>query len=273
MINLKLLKDNISQIIALTEKNLKLHLRFKSNVIISFITPLITILMPIIILQQFFNFNENFGYWNKKNFLLFQFLAYNIILLQTIINEYPTQLMNEKYWQTLPALIIGPFNRFNLLFGIFFSRLILISIPFTMFFVLSYIFYPISFLTVLFILFILLLIALMFSGIGLIVGIIAISKEGMLRLLNFSISLVIFTSCLSYPFEIFPPEIQSIINLNPLYYIFDFLRLGWIEDDAIISINSHTYNFLLLLSGAIIIPIIGVYLFNLIYKKYGIVGY
>jgi len=275
MISSKTIKKNLFQIFALTEKNIKLNLRFKYQVIISYITPIISILMPLIILEQFFQFSErfNFSVWNVNNYLVFQFMAYNILLLKRVIQEFPTQLRIEKFWKTLPIIIIAPFNRFNLLLGIFFSQLILISIPFMIFSILCYIYYPISFLTVILIIMIFFLIALIFSGIGLVIGIFAISNENVWKALSFIVSLIFWVSCVTYPFNIFPEFIQPIINLNPLYYIFDLLRLTWIHNDVLLTITLLSPNFIILIAFSIIMPCLGVIIFNLIYKKYGIVGY
>ncbi len=189
--------DNFNQILALTEKNIKLNLRFKFGLLVTFIAPLVIIIMPLIIMGQFFNYNANFGPWTKENYLVFQLMAYNIMLLQGIVSEFPSQLKVEKYWKTLPSIIIAPFNRFNLLFGILLSRLIIISIPFTIFVIICYVYYPISIFTLLFILFLYLLIALIFSGIGLILGIYAITRESLWKFFAFIINLIMWTSCIS----------------------------------------------------------------------------
>ena len=273
MISKEAIKNNISQILAITEKDIKLRLRFKYKLIFSFISPIISIILPLIIMGKFFEFNDNFGPWDSNNYIVYIFLAYNIMQLQKIINRYQLQFSQEKFWQTLPGLLIAPFNTYYLLIGIFLSYLILISIPLIIFFIICFVFFPISFFTVLSIIFITLLIALIFSGLGLILGIFAISNENVSPILGFGLGLIFMASCLSFPFEIFPLFIQNIINLNPLYHIFHFYRLVWIEDNIIFSISSHLVSFLVLIGSAIILPYIGVIIFNKIYKKYGIVGY
>ena len=273
MINGKTIQDNISQIFAITEKNVKLGLRFKFKLIFSFISPIISIIVPIILMNKFFDFNVNFGPWDQSNYVVYIILAYNILLVQGIRSTFPSQFGREKYWQTLPALIIAPFNRVNLLFGIFFSHIIIISIPIVIFFVMCYIFFPISLITLLFIIGILFLIALIFSGIGIILGILAISKENWMPIINFALGLLFMISCISFPFEVFPDIIQDIVNLNPLYHMFYFLRVAWIENNLIVSITSHSFSFLTLVGLAIVLPCFGVIVFNKVYKKYGIVGY
>lgn len=273
MINRKIIKNSIMQIIAITRKNIKLKIRWKLALLFEFITPIFMILMPLIIMSKFFVYNESFGSWNQQNLILFQFIAYNINLLIDIIREFPAEFRSEKYWKTLPALIIAPFSRYNLLLGIYFAHILIIAIPFTFFFILCYIIYPINFWTIIFIIILFLLIAIIFSGMGLIIGIFAISVERYLNLIVFFVNLTFWASTLTYPFELFPILIQQIINLNPFYYMFELLRLSWIENDIIYTISTNALNFFVLILFAILLPSFGVYIFNFFYKKYGIVGY
>ncbi|MHA1757625.1 MAG: ABC transporter permease, partial [Promethearchaeota archaeon] len=186
---------------------------------------------------------------------------------------FSTQFTQEKYWQTLEAIMVAPVNKINLLIGIIFGYLLSIAIPYFLVFTICYFYYPISFLTIIFIFIIYTLISLIFSGMGLILGVVTISKENYSNFINFFLNFLFLFSCITYPFEIFPPEIQSIINLNPFYYIFSIIRLTWIENNILSTFNSHLYNFLLLIILAIIIVYLGIFFFNYMFKKYGIVGY
>lgn len=267
------IKKNLKQIYALAEKNVKLQLRFKFGLIIFIVSPMISILMPLIVFGQFLEYNTQFGIWNSSNFLVYSLIAYNIYLLRINIDHFPNRFVEEKYWQTFQAIMVAPFNRFNMLFGIFLTNIILISIPFAFFIILCWIYYPISFLTILFVLAVYFLISLIFSGIGLILGVFALSNENMWKLTSFILSIIIWLSCITYPFEIFPDLLQNVINLNPLYYILDFLRMSWIENNVIVSISQHSFSFSILIISSILMPCLGVYIFNLVYKKFGIVGY
>ena len=273
MSKLKAAKDNLSQILALTEKNVKLALRYKIGLVLGYINQIIAIFMPLIIMQNIFAFKPTLGLWTSSNFILYQVIAYNISHISGITGRFPGQFRAEKFWKTLPALIVGPFNRFNLLFGIFFSHMVMIAIPFSIFFIWGLVIEPISITTILFILLLYFLIALIFSGVGLILGIFAISNENIWQVLSFLLMFVFWFSCISYPFELFPEFIQNIINLNPLYYIFDFLRTTWIQDNVLMTIQSFSSNFIILIATSIILPFLGVFSFNLVYKKYGITGY
>lgn len=266
-------KYNFSRIFTIAEKNVKIQLRFKFNLIYSVLSPFLPIIMSFFVLLRFFIVDITFGQWDDTNYLVFLYTAFNIELLRRIIQNFPDDFRQEKYWKTLPALMIAPFNKLHLLFGIFFSHLIIIAIPFVVFFVLTYLIAPISLISIIFIVFIFLLIDLIFSGIGLFLAVFAISEENYWRIFSIGLQLVFYASCVIYPFEVFPPEIQSIIRLNPFYYIFDILRITWLENNILFTITSNPFQFILLIGTAIIVPLIAIYVFNKVYNKFGIVGY
>jgi len=266
-------KNNFSSIFTIAEKNVKIQLRFKFNLVYSIISPFLPISMSFIVLLRFFVADVTFGQWDGTNYLIFLFTAFNIELLRRIIQDFPDDFRLEKYWKTLPALMIAPFNKVHLLFGIFLSHLIIIAIPFVVFFLLTYIISPISIITILFIIIIYLLIDLSFSGIGLFLAVFAISKENYWRIFSIGFTLLFYASCVIYPFEVFPAEIQPIIQLNPFYHIFDILRITWLENNILLTITNYPFQFIVLIGTAIIVPLISIYVFNKVYDKFGIVGY
>ena len=266
-------KYNFSRIFTIAEKNVKIQLRFKFNLIYSVLNPFLPIVMSFFVLLRFFIMDITFGLWDDTNYLVFLYTAFNIELLRRVIQNFPDDFRQEKYWKTLSALMIAPFNKLHLLFGIFFSHLIIIAIPFVVFFVLTYLIAPISLISIIFIVFIFLLIDLIFSGIGLFLAVFAISEENYWRIFSIGLQLVFYASCVIYPFEVFPLEIQSIIRLNPFYYIFDILRITWLENNILFTITSNPFQFILLIGTAIIVPLIAIYVFNKVYDKFGIVGY
>ena len=269
---IKILKYNLSKIIAITERNVKIKTRFKAPILISFIAPIFTIIVPIFIIGKFFEYNTEFGQWNATNYLIYQFVAIQIITIKAVMGELPNWLKMEKIRQTLPSLIVAPFNKFNLLIANILSYFVYNSLPIVITFILCYIYYPISLLTVCFLFFLYILITLGFGGIGMILGIFVISNENFLTYANFCIGILIMFSCITFPYQIFPDVIQTFVNSNPFYYIFDVARVAWVEDNILTTLTNHPVHFLILIPFAIIPPIIGIPIFNIIYKKYGIVG-
>jgi len=270
---IKRIRQIFYKIIAIAEKNTLMLFRFKYGVILSFITPLISILIPIIVFGKIFEFTAEFGPWTPQNYFIFVMIGYCVLLLRRMMQSIPSNFKEEKYWKTLPAIIIAPLNRYYLLFGYFVSELIMLLIPFIIFLVILLLLFPISIVTLIFIMLTYLAISISFAGIGLILGVFAISNENVWGVLKIIISLIIWASCITYPFELFPNEIQNLIRLNPIYYIIDLVRLFWIDNNVILTISSNPIHILLLLGSSIGFPIIGVIIFNFTYKKLGISGY
>ncbi len=267
------IKDYVIQIFSIAEKNIQLGLRVKSRFIFMFIQPFITIVMPLIMMGQLFTLTDELGPWNNTNYTVFVLSAYNLALMVGVRSAFAGQLTKEKYWKTLSALMIAPFKRVNLLLGIYLSHIVMILIPLAVFFTAGYIFYPISPLTIIAVLFDYFLISLIFLGLGLIVGIAAISKETLMTPINLLVGIVFMVSCIGYPFAYYPGYMQNIARLNPLYYIINFARLLWIEDNFIFTILNHPLDFGVTIFFAIISPITGLVIFNYIFNKYGIQGY
>lgn len=273
MITWKKIKFNLRQIIAITEKNTKMAIRFKLNLIIDYISPLIALIFPFILMEALFTYQNEFGPWNKQNYFVYLLVGYIILQLQNITKYISGSFQGEKYALTLQALMIAPFNRFNLLFGYIISYILKVSISIAIFMIICYILYPISFLSFLLFLFFSLIIVIIFAGIGFLIAGFSISNENMAIVCKFIFRIALMFSCITFPFQIFPYYIQAIVNLNPLYYIIDIMRLAWIENDVITTLSSYNYHLIVLTSIGVIMPLIGIYLFNRTFKKHGIVGY
>jgi ABC-type polysaccharide/polyol phosphate export permease len=229
--------------------------------------------MPMIVLGRFFETSVDFGSWTNQSYFVFLFIGYCILLMRKIITQIGTNFLLEKFWKTLPGLIIAPINRMYLLFGAVISHFILIMLPLVIFLILAYILFPISILTLMIIILMLFMVLAIFASLGLILGVFIINLENINRILNLIVGFVFWASCITYPFDLFPEEIQSIIRLNPIYYLIDFLRYTWIEDNILLTIISHPTHSFIFISMVLITPIIGLYFFNYIYKKLGIQGY
>jgi ABC-type polysaccharide/polyol phosphate export permease len=272
-LSLNKLQRIIRKTLALAEKQIYMQFRFKYRTLLNYFAPVITILMPIIILGRFFQNNVNFGPWNSQNYIIFIFIGYNILLLRGMINYIPAHLQQEQYWKTLPALIIAPFNRYYLLFGYFISEVSLLSLPFFVFLITLFILYPISFTTLIIVILLFIGVAIVFAAIGLVLGVITVANENISSVLTFIIGFIFWASCITYPFQLFPNVIKDLISLNPIYYLINFIRLSWLEDNIFYTIINHSGHFIIVISSIIIAPILAVIMFNLIYKKLGTSGY
>jgi len=272
-LNINKIQRIIKKTLALAEKQIYMQFRFKYRTLLNYFAPAITILMPTIILGRFFQNNVNFGPWTSQNYIIFIFIGYNILLLRGMVNYIPAHLKQEQYWKTLPALIIAPFNRYYLLFGYFISEVSLLSLPFLAFLIILFVVYPISFVSLIMVILLFIGVAMVFAAIGLVLGVITVANENISSLLTFIIGFVFWASCITYPFQLFPDVIKDLILLNPIYYLINFIRLTWLENNIYYTIINHSGHFLIVISSIVIAPILAVIMFNLIYKKLGTSGY
>ena len=277
MLTRKSLRRNLIQTTAIIERNLYFELRFKLGLLTSFLNPFIQTLMPLIIFGAFFSINESydFGYWSSENYLLFLLIAFCIQFLKGIMENFRQMFFREKFWKTLQALMVAPINRYVLLFGILISEMILLSIPFVIFFIVALVIFPISILNVFLVLVLFFCLAIFFGSLGLIVAVLIVTKEGVYRVIKIGLTYLIWASCISYPLQIFPELFQNIILLNPLYYFIDLVRIVWmmgIDYNVAISYLSPVH-IVIVTTFTILLPILSVSLFNIFYNKYGITGY
>ena len=271
------IKRYCRQIIAIVEKNFYLDTRVKARVIMRFLDPIIQLLIFIFLYGFIFNTNTGFqvGYWNKNNYVLFLLLAFCVQFSKSITQKYNSLFIEEKYWKTLSAMMVAPLNRFTLLFGVLISELVMLSIPLSILFIVMYILYPIPLLFLILTLLVFFSICLIFAAIGLIVGVLAMSNEKIVPYTSLILRFTFLFACIGYPREIFPEIFQILMFINPLYYIIDLLRLSWylgIDYEVAILLITPIHIILLILM-TILIPLISLYFFEYIYKKYGIQGY
>ena len=194
----------------MVQKNLKIALVFKYNLIIALIQPIIALIFPMIIMGAFFNYNAEFGVWNQDNFLVYQFIAFQIGLISGILGRFSGSLRADKSQYALHYIMIAPLTRVNLLIGIFITHFILISIPFIVTFIICYIYFPILIFTIFLIFLLYFMLTLIWGSIGIVLGVYAIAKYHYVKPINFTISLFFMFSCVTYPFEIFPKVIQDV---------------------------------------------------------------
>ncbi|MFX1443316.1 MAG: ABC transporter permease [Promethearchaeota archaeon] len=271
------IKRYIRQIFAFIEKSLYLEFRIRTQFFSRFLTPLIELFLFIILFGAIFKARPGYkiGYWDSSNFVLFLLIAFCIQFTKPVIMEYKRLFINEKYWKTISAIMVAPVNRFTLLVSVLISELVVVGIPFSILFVIALILYPIPLFIIFLILLIFLAIFLIFGALGLIIAVFSISNEEYIAYLTIILRFTFLFSCTNIPLEIFPKSLHFIILINPFYYIFDLLRLTWysgIEYEVSMRYITPTH-IIILIVFTIISPIIAVYLFNKVYKKYGIVGY
>ncbi|MFX1277387.1 MAG: ABC transporter permease [Promethearchaeota archaeon] len=277
MFRLRSLKRYSRQVLALIEKEIFMELRFKSKLITRYLNPIIQLLILVFIFRTIFSSRAglSIGYWNQSNYILFLLIAFILQFSRSITLSYESIFRREKFRKTLSAIMVAPVNRFTILVGVLISEFLLNSVPIIIFFIIALVLFPISIYYIILILVIYFLIILILASIGLLISIFTISNEEYVPFIKLFLGLNFLFSCSNYPKEIFPGIVQYIIIINPFYYIFDLLRLTWYMGynfEEAISYISYIHIIIIILM-AILSPIISIYCFNKVFKKYGITGF
>ncbi len=275
MLKISSIKRYYRQLLAFIEKNILLSLRIKSDFFLRMLNPFISLLLLFFIYNLLFRQGLTIGYWNHDNYALFLLISISLQFTLSIRSRYNTLFIREKYWKTLSATMVAPVNRFTLLAGVIVSELVINSIPLIALFVITLILYPISILFIFFFLLVYFLIYLTFASIGLFMSAFSISNEKIVPYIRLIMRFVMLFSCVSYPKEILPSEFSYFVLINPFYYFFDLLRLMWyigIDFDLAVSYITPVHLILIILLP-ILFTIIALYVFDSVYKKYGITGY
>lgn len=269
------IRKNSRQIGAICRLTLKMRTRFKFNLVIGIISSLISILFPIFLFSFLFGnmlAGRSVGVFSAENYVNLIFLGFCGGQFSSFFGIYPVRFRAEKKRETLPALIVAPLNRLNLLSGIFISHLIMILPVFSVIFTLNILFSPVypSIGIILLILLIYFLYGFSLAGIGLVLGVLVISKQNLTKIFTFIYSMITIFNCVTFPKEIFPEALQPIVELNPFYHVFELVRNLWVFGD--VFYQGNLVHFGVIIPMAIFSPIVGIYLFNKIYDRYGIKG-
>lgn len=271
------IKRSLRQISAIVEKEIRIESRVKSSFLYRYISPLIQLFVTLFVFGLIFSIQDGYkiGYWDQNNYILFLLIANIIATLFSVIQKFQRFFNGEKYWKTLSAIMIAPVHRFSLLAGIMISELVMASIPLITLFIIAYILFPIPLIYLLVVLITYLLIYLTFSSIGLIIGVFLISHESYVSFSLLAVQIIFLLSCSLYPIQVFPEFLHFFIRINPLYYMFDLLKLEWylgLDFELTISYITPLHIIFTILT-TIVLVLGSIFLFERIYKKYGITGY
>lgn len=288
--------------IAIAEKEIKLELRFPFAFFTSiFIKPFLSLIPFLILYSALFGTGTSqlnsiitiilaketdpqlydllilqfvqknfFSSFNQTNYL--SWLIIGTIIFSFSKNGFDAFLdrfNREKFWNTIQGTLLAPINRFLILIG--YTIVVLIdSILFFIAIMAIYVFiYQISITQIIILFLISFLMLLGSGGIGLIKGAIFISTETYHTLFELAQFFILFLSCYSIPLEYFPEFLRGFILFNPFYHGIELARNIIYGQFTPLTPFSLVY----ILIFAISAMLIGVYLFNKIWKKFGIHGY
>lgn len=271
----------IDDSVAIAEKETKLALRFKFSFFAeSLITPLIRIIPFLLVYSGFFLIGGEGakigGEVTSQNYVVFLILGMLAdVFFYTGWSTFLGRFMNEKYWQTIDAILLAPINRISLIIGVGLADFIALC-PSLFLFILFCIFtIPIPLVDLSLVLFALILLFSVSLSIGLIVGCTALFNENLTPLFGYARIIAVFFSCFYYPIEVLRMPalgelgniLPAIAYINPIYQINYIIRSIWLQ--GVIPLNSFIYA----LFFAVVAPLAAVYIFRRLFKVLSVQGY
>lgn len=263
--------DVFNEITAITKKEFKLNIRFKTAYLLNvFVNPVLSIIPLFIIYYGFLHYSgaNEFGGVNLDNYIAF--LVFGIIAQAFFfqgINAFSAKFKEEKYWQTIESLFIAPINYFSLIIGVGINvALNLIPLLF-IFILIASIFSSAGIIEISLIILTMFLLLLFSLGVGLIYGALNLFSENFDPIFRYIFAAWTLASCFAYPIDIIPEIFRPIILLNPVYHAVNITRNLWINH--FFGIEAFIY----LLIFAVIMPLISVILFKAAWKRMEIQGY
>lgn len=262
----------LKPLLATVEKELRLELRFKFSFIFSaFLDPLVNTVWFGILYFGFFSMGAK-PLWGvtKEGFIPFLVLGSLVNVFFSLgFGVFSYKLLYEKFWQTIEAFLVAPVSRFHLLMGLGLVELIRVSFALLLFLGLCFWLKPVSWEVV--VLVPLILVGLLFGslGLGMLRGVFTLTNENILPFFNILYWGWGFLSCFYYPVEILPRFLQPLCLVNPIYHAVTLIRHLWFD----YPIPSVLVSSLWVLGFSLLMPAIGVYLFNYLWRRLGLQGY
>ena len=249
------------------EKELKILAYAKLQMIFQLsIFPIVNLIVTFIIYGGFFaSGSAGIGSVTAQNFASFLLLG-NLaaVIWNATFQAYQLIIMDEKYWGTLTGILIAPISRYAYLFGVLISVLIKTLPVSIILIIVTYIYSPAFILNIIIAVLFIYLAAIGCAGFGIVWAVVAMANENGQPIMNFLAYIWIFFTCIQYPIDIFPPAIQFIVNLNPLYHCISLIRASWINfnifEPALIGSTSISIIFVSIFSIGLVA--VGIYLFN-----------
>jgi len=262
----------IRNILAVARKELKLNLRFKYDYFFKeLLTSVRFLLLFFVVYYGFFSAGApGIGSLKRESYILFLLLGtLTYSLFASSFGLFYTKFLAEKYWNTIQAILISPLTKMELILGVGLSELVKYIYISPIFFIIAFIWNPISIANFILVIFIMLLLFIGVLGVSLIQGAFTLSNENFLFLFQYLFWGWGFISCFYYPIEALPKFLHFLVLVNPIYHGLFIIRSLWISG----FVENFWMHFSIVLIFAIVVPAISIYLFNKIIKKYGIRGY
>ena len=260
----------IRQSVAFAEKDIHEQMRFKIGYVVGTFQPALINLG--LFATAFFGFFKigavGLEELNSENFIAFTVLgALASTLFVQGYQAFQARFLQEKYWQTALSILASPLSPWAILIGVSISEGIRFSIVATAFLIVTYLVWPVGLITFLSVLSLVVLLYLMVSGLSMIRASLFLVNENVDAPLGYLFIGTSYLSCFYYPAIFLPSFLQSLAQINPVYFAIYLIRNLWLGTSI-----EFTY-LLIVVTVAILSPAIGTYIFRKVWRNLDMTGY
>ncbi len=272
----------LSDSLAIAEKELKLALRFKITFLTSsFVQPLVKIVPFALVYYGFFAFGggTEIGVVSGSNFFIFLVLGLIAdMFFEMGYGAFTMRFLNEKYWDTIEAVLMAPINKMSLISGVGLAELVSFAPAFILF-IGTVLFIHIIPVNILVFVFCVLLLALLISlSLGLIASCAVLFNENFMPFFSYFRMAIVFLSCFYYPIDVlvfkaagYNVDLRLLALLNPFYQANFLIKEAWLN--PLFSLSDSIFPFAYLLFFALVMPLAAIFIFNKLWRILGIQGY
>lgn len=270
MVTLSTIKTVLNQGLAFAEMDFRQATRFRVNFFANlFLNPLINLGMFGTVFFGFLRTSPSgTAGLTQENFVVFTVLG---ALAATLYNQgqgaFQVRLTAEKYWQTASALLASPFSPWAYLLGVGISELSRFFISAVVFLALAYLIWPVGIVTLFQVIFSLIILYVIVSGISLIRGAVELVNENIDPIFFYFLLGTGYLSCFYFPVSFVPSFLQPFALINPIYSSVYLIRAAWLQ----LPFSPEYFLGSLLAAG--LSAIIGTYGFTKIWRRLDVTGY
>lgn len=266
------IKNKIKTIKAYVVKDLKISFRFRMSLVNKFFAPVLTMLSFMVTYSAIFfgTSTDDLGFVDRSNYVIYLltgFLAYSVFRLAWGI----TNLGSEVGGYTLFGIWLAPGSRAYLLAGKGVRALVEILISAGGFAAMLIFLRPNVYWSNLLVGIVAVgALFLIFLSLDFVVSAIGLVNPGLAGVItNYIPKGFLLIGCAYFPIDVIPEIIRPLVYVNPLYHAVNLFRSGFMTADLQFGMTAPLIYLLVL---AVVMPIISIYLFEQVFKKWHVRG-
>jgi ABC-type polysaccharide/polyol phosphate export permease len=262
---------SLERIHAIASKELRLNLRFPMEYFAAnVVTPIKSCVLMFFLYRGLLSNGQSFGIVNQGNYALYVLIGTTChSLFMAALYTFRSRMVTEKYWLTITATLISPASILETILGFIIGSVAIHLMISATVLAAAAILFKIPFVNFATSLFMLVIIALLGFGFGLVGTTLSLCFEGKTWIFDYCLQIIVFLSCFYYPLQTLPVAIHPLVRILPSFQASQLIQ-------QIFLYGTHPQFWLklaFLAVNSLLVLCVPAVLLDFSLKKYGIVGY